>query len=144
VIYVTGNHSRLDNAANRLTALLERKIQNNHERMMARMDTQLEKIEACRGKTEATNLEANREEIEFKAEYEAVPREQVAVQTSGALKKRHGDWHLAVRRRGQPNKRTQGDGESRKKMAAACEMTRRSIPAHRKGRRHKGPTVEQR
>jgi hypothetical protein len=112
---------------------------------MARIDAQLEKMEACLGKTEATDLEANREEIESKGEYEEVPKEQAAVETFGALKKRHGDWHLAVRRHGQPKKRIHGDRGSRKKMAAACiRMTRRAIPAQRKGRRHKGPTVEQR
>jgi hypothetical protein len=53
------------------------------------------------------------------------------VKTARALKKRH----LAVRRCGQPKKRTQDTGGSRKKLAAA----RRAGVA-----RCKGPTVEQR
>jgi hypothetical protein len=34
----------------------------HHERMMARMNSQLEKMEACLGKMEATDLEANPKE----------------------------------------------------------------------------------
>jgi hypothetical protein len=39
------------------------------EKMMAKMDFQLEKMEACLGKTEATDLEANPEEIESEVEH---------------------------------------------------------------------------
>jgi hypothetical protein len=39
------------------------KLDVHHERMMARMDSQLEKMEACRRKTKATDLEENPEEI---------------------------------------------------------------------------------
>jgi hypothetical protein len=34
----------------------------HHKRMMARMNSQLEKMEACLGKMEATDLEANPKE----------------------------------------------------------------------------------
>jgi hypothetical protein len=37
------------------------------------------------------------------------------VKTFGAVKRWHGDRHLAVRRRGQPKKPTQWSGGSRKK-----------------------------
>jgi hypothetical protein len=40
------------------------KLDAHHKRMMARMDSQLEKMEVCLGKTEAMYLEANSEEIE--------------------------------------------------------------------------------
>jgi hypothetical protein len=61
------------------------------------------------------------------------------MKTVRALKKQYGDRHLAVGRRRQLKKRTQGDGGSRKKLAAACRgMTCRAIPALRKGR-HQGP-----
>jgi hypothetical protein len=67
------------------------------------------------------------------------------VETFGALKKRHGNRHIDVRRRGQPKKRTKVDGGSRKKLAAARRgMTRRAGVARSRGRDHKGPTVEQR
>jgi hypothetical protein len=63
------------------------------------------------------------------------------VETIGALE----DRLLAVGRRWQPKKRTQGDGGSRKKLAAAPRrMTRSAVPAWRKGRGHTGPTVEKR
>jgi hypothetical protein len=88
--------------------------------MMARMDSQLEKVEACLGKTEATNLEASPEETEFEVEREEVPKEEATVETFGALKKQYKDWHLVIRCRGQPKKWTQGSGGSQRKLAAAC------------------------
>jgi hypothetical protein len=51
-----------------------------HGRIMARMDSQLEKMEACLGNTEATDLEANQEEIDSEAEHEEFPKEEVAVE----------------------------------------------------------------
>jgi hypothetical protein len=45
--------------------------------------------------------------------------EETAVETVGTLKDRYGDRHLAVGRRRQPKKWTQGDGLSRKKLAAS-------------------------
>jgi hypothetical protein len=77
--------------------------------------------------------EANQEEIKSVAVHEEVPKEQVAVKTVRAPKKRHGDRHIAVRRRDQPKKRTQGNGGSQKKLVSACTgMTRCAIPAQRK------------
>jgi hypothetical protein len=35
------------------------KLDAHHERMMARMDSQVEKMEACLGKARAKNLEAS-------------------------------------------------------------------------------------
>jgi hypothetical protein len=35
------------------------KTETHHKRMMARMDSQLEKMEACLGKMEAKDFEAN-------------------------------------------------------------------------------------
>jgi hypothetical protein len=46
--------------------------------MMARMNFQLEKVEACLGKTEATKLDANPEEIEAEAKHDEVRTEEVA------------------------------------------------------------------
>jgi hypothetical protein len=53
-------------------------------------------MEDCLEKTEATDLEANLEEIESKAEHEEVPKEEAIVETFGALKERYGDQHQAV------------------------------------------------
>jgi hypothetical protein len=74
------------------------------EQLMAKMDTQLEKMEAWLGKTEATDLEANPVEIEFETVHEGVPKEKAAVKIVRALKKQHRGWHLAVRHRCQPKK----------------------------------------
>jgi hypothetical protein len=42
------------------------------------------------------------------------------VESSGAMKKQHGDLDLAIGCRWEPEKRTQGKGGSQKKLAAAC------------------------
>jgi hypothetical protein len=56
------------------------------------------------------------------------------VKTFGALKKQHGDQHLAVRCCWKPKKRTQGNGGTYKKLTAACRgLTHRAIPAWCKG-----------
>jgi hypothetical protein len=73
------------------------------------------------------------------------PKEEVEVETIGALEHRYGDWHLAIGRRRQPKRRTQGDCGSRKKLAATrIQMTHCAIPAWHKGHGHKGLTVEKR
>jgi hypothetical protein len=95
------------------------KIEAHHERMMARMNSQLEKMEACLGKTGDIDLEASPEEIMFEVEHEEVPKEAVAVETLGARKKQYGDRHSDVWRHRQLNKQTQGVSGSRKKLAAA-------------------------
>jgi hypothetical protein len=106
------------------------KMETHHERMMARMNSQLEKMEARLGKIEATSLEAEHKEI---------PKEEAAVETFGTLKEQYEDQHLAVRRHSQPKKRTQGSGGSQKKLAAAYRgMTRHARMARRKGHGHEG------
>jgi hypothetical protein len=55
------------------------------------------------------------------------------VETVGALDDNFGDRRLAVGRRRQRKKRTQGDGGSRKKLAIGSRrMTHSAIPASRK------------
>jgi hypothetical protein len=82
----------------------------------------LEKMEACLGEMKASDLEENSEEIESKLEHEEVPKEEATVEKFGALKEQYRDWHLGVRRRSQPKKRTQGNGGSQKKLNAARRM----------------------
>jgi hypothetical protein len=78
------------------------------------------------------------EEIELKARHE-VPKEEAAVKIVRELKKRHGYWHIAVRHHGQLKKQTQGDGGSRKKLAAACRgMAHCDIRALCKGTQSSG------
>jgi hypothetical protein len=65
-------------------------------------------------------LEANAEKSDAVAEYQEVRKEEAA------LEDRCGDRHPAVGRRRQPKERTQGDGGSRKKLAAGSRrMTSR-------------------
>jgi hypothetical protein len=56
------------------------KLDCHHEMTMARMSSQLEKIDACPGKAEATDLEANPEETESEEEHEEVPKEKTIVE----------------------------------------------------------------
>jgi hypothetical protein len=99
-----------------------------------------EAMEACLDSKEPTSLE-----VVSEVEHEEVPKEEAAVKTVGALKKRHLDRHLAIGHRGQPKKQTQGNGGSWKKLAIICrKMTHQAGVTWHKGRGHKGPTVEQR
>jgi tryptophanyl-tRNA synthetase len=53
---------------------------------MAKMDSQLEKMEASLGKRKAIDLEATPEEMESKVVHEEVTDEEAAVRTFRALK----------------------------------------------------------
>jgi hypothetical protein len=83
-------------------------------------------------KAEAMDLEATPEEMKFVAKYQEVSKDEIAVETIGALKDRCGNRYQVVRRRRQLKKRTQGDGSSRKKLASARRrITRRPYSAPR-------------
>jgi hypothetical protein len=93
---------------------------------------------------DTTDVEANPEEMKSIAENQEVPKEGAAVETNGALEDRQGNRHLAIRRRRQPMKRTQGYGGSRKMLAVARrQMPHLAVPARRKKRGRKRPTVEE-
>jgi hypothetical protein len=87
--------------------------------------------------------ERRRRPLESK-EPTTVQRESVAVhedvlKEEVAVKERYVDRHLAVGWHRQIQKRSQGIGGSRKKLAAARRgMTRRAIPAPRKGHGRQG------
>jgi hypothetical protein len=77
-----------------------------------------------------------------KKQSKEIPKDGTAVETVRALKKRYGD-HLAIGRRRQLKKQTQGDGGSRKKLAAAhTEKTRCAVPALCKGHGSQGAPNE--
>jgi hypothetical protein len=98
---------------------------------------QLLKMTACLGKKEPIDLEANPEDIECEAVHEEVPKEEVTVKNARALKKWHGDRHLAVRRCSQLRKWTQDNCGSRKKLAATNRgMIHRAGAAWHKGCRY--------
>jgi hypothetical protein len=46
-------------------------------------------------------MELNPEEMKSVAMHEVVPKEDAAVETFATMKRRYGDWNLAVRHRGQ-------------------------------------------
>jgi hypothetical protein len=76
------------------------KLDGHHERMTARTDSQLEKMNASLEKMGVT------EEIEPESTHQEVPKEEAAVETFGALKERYRDRHLAVGSRRKPKKQT--------------------------------------
>jgi hypothetical protein len=90
-------------------------------KIIAEMGAWRKETVACQEVTEACleSKEPTSEETESKLEHQEVPKEETAVETARTLKKRHGDQHLAIGRRQQLKKRTQGDGGSQKKLAAA-------------------------
>jgi hypothetical protein len=98
------------------TASLASRIDVHHEKMMAYL-----------GKTEATDLKANPEEMQSEAEHREVPKEHATVEAGRAPNKRHRSRNLAEERRGQPEERTQGNCGPRKKLVAAgMRMTHRA------------------
>jgi hypothetical protein len=96
-----------------------------------------EATEVCLEKTQAylESKEPTPVEMASTAEHLAVSKQEAAVEKVRALEDRYGDRHLAVGHRRQPKKRTEGDGGSWQKFAAARgRLTRRNIPAPGKGR----------
>jgi hypothetical protein len=91
-------------------------------------------METCLGTTEATDLEANSEEIESELEQQEVHDEEAAVEMIRAQKDRSGDRHLAVRHRGLVTDRA---------VPARRKAPRIVVPARRKVRCRKEPTVEE-
>jgi hypothetical protein len=81
-------------------------IQEKMDAWIAEMGAWQKETIACQELTEAclegkkpTSLEAESITV-----HEEVPKKKAAVNPIGTLKKRHGDWHLAVRQHGQPKK----------------------------------------
>jgi hypothetical protein len=75
------------------------------ERTIVKMDVWLAEMKDGQKETVAyqegteTNpdkMEANPDEMKSVTVHEEVPKEEAAVKSFGALKKWHGDWHLAV------------------------------------------------
>jgi hypothetical protein len=110
---------------------MEAKIDARQEKMdtwIAEMRTWRKESTACQEVTEACleNKEPTSLEVESVVAHEEVTKEEATVETVGALKKRHRDQLLAIRRQGQPKKQTLGNDGSRKKLATA----HRGMPCH--------------
>jgi hypothetical protein len=105
--------------------------------MVAKMKIWREEATTCQGMTEACleSKESTSLEVGPEAKHEEVRKDEAAVKSSGALKKRHRGLHLAAGRRGKLEKHTQSKSGSRKKLAADRRgTTRRLGVAWRKGR----------
>jgi hypothetical protein len=96
-----------------MRARLKAKIEDNNEKfevlcctVVSRMDAHQERMMACLGQMEATDLEVNSTELESLAEHQEVPKEHAALKSSGSLKKRHRGCHLAAGRCGKPKELT--------------------------------------
>jgi hypothetical protein len=112
-----------------MVSLISR-IENNNEKfevlrdnLVSCMDAHQESMMACLGKTKATDLEANPEEMQSGAKHEKVPKKHTAVKPVGGLRKRHRGQNLAAERRPKPKARTPENCGSQKKLAAARRRT---------------------
>jgi hypothetical protein len=99
------------------------------KRMNAKMDAWLGKTEACREVTHAC-LEEEREPTPIETEV-VVDQQEVP---NGATEDRTGELRLVLRRHRQRKKRAQVNGGS-----ARGRLTRRAVPAMRKGHVRRGP-----
>jgi hypothetical protein len=112
------------------------KLKIGQVEMKATVSAIIQEMRSWREETKAypEKQEANPEEMKSIAEHQEVPKEEAAVNTVRASKKRYGGPNLTVGRRWQLKKRTQGDGTPCRKLAAIRGwLTRRAIPAPRKG-----------
>jgi hypothetical protein len=87
----------------------------SQERTIAKMDAWLAEMKGGRKETTASQevaeayagkMEANPEEMKSVAEHEKVPKEEAAVKSFGALKKRRRGGYLAAGHHGKPKERT--------------------------------------
>jgi hypothetical protein len=85
-------------------------VRTNREEMKEETNAWRKKMKAHRVATKASleKMEENPEEIKFVAAHQEVPNEEAGVEIIGPLKEWHGDRYLAVGRRQQPRKGTQG------------------------------------
>jgi hypothetical protein len=89
------------------------KMEINEEIMIAKMNTHQERMYSWLDILESYQEKmAAMEEIKSKLEHQEVTKEEGTVETLGALKKRHGDWHVAIAHHDQPKKRTLCNGGS--------------------------------
>lgn len=89
------------------------KLHAHHERMMGRMDSHLDKIEATvdvfkesLNKMDTMDLEANQEKLMATVEQLDAPKEEARAENTGALVDRYGDQQLAIGCYQQPKKQT--------------------------------------
>jgi hypothetical protein len=128
-------HEKIDARYPELDAHHEKMIASQG-RTIAKMDAWLTELKAGRKEMAACQeaMEANLDEMKSITVHEEVSKKEAIVKSSGKLKKRRGDRHLPVGRRGEPKERTRGNCGSRMTLAASCKrMTRRAGVARRKG-----------
>jgi hypothetical protein len=98
----------------------DKKIQRRNENVTERQEIPKEGVAVARLECE----EQGPKEMEPGAERQLVPAEEVAVKSS-RTKKRPRGRRIAVGRRIKPTKLIRGDGESRRKLVAACRKVSR-------------------
>jgi hypothetical protein len=91
----------------------------------AELDARHERMMACIGKTEDTELKAKPEENGPVEEHQEIPKENAAVKYSRTMKTRNRGLHQAAKRRGEPKKLTRGDCGSLRNLTAACRKVSR-------------------
>jgi hypothetical protein len=114
----------------RMMEEMNAKVDISHKKTMAKLDALHERTVASLGKTEATDFEANPEETE----HQDILKEAAAITPVGKPRKWRRVCNLAAERRQKKEKeRTQGNCESRRRLAVACrKVSRRAKVAWRK------------
>jgi hypothetical protein len=103
--------------------------------LAAKLDGWRKQIQVDREASKTIDLQAIPEETESKAEQWEVPKKRDPVKSSGAMKRRHTDRHIAAGRCGDPKELTRGDYGSRRKLAAASRKASRRIAVARCNRK---------
>jgi hypothetical protein len=105
--------------------------------LISRMEANQERIMVCLGKTEATDLKENPEEMQSKAEHQEVLKEDPIVKLVRGQKKWYRGQNLAPECHQKPKERTLENCGSQKKLAAADIKTtlKRAMV---QGKRHQG------
>jgi hypothetical protein len=108
-----------------MTACLE-KMEPNQGKVETKTGAYPERMESSEEKLEASDLEANPEEIEALAGRQEMPNKEAAVETMGALEDRSGDQQQAVGYRNPRKRRTKDpvkDGRSRRDVGRSRSAT---------------------
>jgi hypothetical protein len=117
----------------------------NQDRTNAGLEEMEAVVDAFRKKGRIKLITRIWKTIESVAEHQEVSKDETGVENYESTGNRYGDRCQDVRRRRQPKNRTNSDGGSRQKLAAARGLlTNLAIPALGTGRGNKGQTVEKR
>jgi hypothetical protein len=125
--------SKMDTNLARMDAIVRSIRYEPEETIQRRSENVTERQEIPEEGAAVASLEQGPKEVESGSERREVPKKEVAVNSSRTTKKRPRGRRTDAGRRVKPTKLTRGDGESRKKLVAACrKVSCRAAVAWRK------------